>query len=204
MPRIQIWRIPVPPQEAESRAARSRWVWQRAKGVLAETLACPVESLRIARSAGGKPELRRPEGWALALSHSGAFSLLALAPRGPLGIDHEKLRAVNEINAVARDFFGENMVNLLNGLTSAAREKAFFSAWTGLEALLKATGEGFAGSGGNFEAQVFTSAAQEVRRAGRKWRIEALPLRGYAGAIAYPAELGACELRMNALKLESA
>ena len=204
MAEIRIWRIPVPGHAAENRAARSRWVWRQAERALSEALGCPAKSLRISRDSRGKPALERPAGWGLALSHSGAISLLALAPRGPIGIDHEELRSVSNINAVARDFFSDNMVNLLNMLTPANRETAFFSGWVRLEALLKATGEGFAGSGGSFEPQVFDPAVQEIRRAGRTWRIEALPLRGYAGAVAYPARFGACEVKMGDLRLERA
>ena len=202
MARIDIWRIAVPPRAAASREARSRWVWPRARAALGDALGCAASSLRIRRDAGVKPCLASPPGWSVSLSHSGDFSLLALARQGPIGIDHEALRPLQSPQRLACEFFGADAEDLLVKIKPSLQIRAFYAGWVNLEALLKATGEGFAGSGGRFEAEAFRGyAGAELRRKGRSWRIAALPLgKGYCGAIAYPARLGACELKLRDLE----
>ncbi len=199
---IEIWRIPVPPHCAAARKARSRWVWPRARAAIAETLGCAPAALRIRRTADGKPVISNPGGWQMSLSHSGDFSLLALCRGSALGVDHERLRPVKDFNALARELFGEEASILLKRLSTVARNRAFFSGWVNLEALLKATGEGFAGSRGQFEEAAFRQCvAEEIRRGGQTWRIAGLSLgNDYAGAIAYPARLGRVEPRLRELK----
>jgi 4'-phosphopantetheinyl transferase len=201
---IEIWRLPIPSDAAASRLARSRWLWPRLRIRLGDFFGCAPENLRIARAEGGKPEVTRPKGWHLSLSHGAEFSLLAISRVGPLGIDHEKRRAINDVAKLTHDFFGDDAKDLLTKLRTTEREKAFLAAWVSLEALLKATGEGFARSGGRFDEGLFrTGASGEIERDGETWRIAALPLkRGYIGAIAHPAHLGHCELRLREVRPE--
>ena len=57
MATIDLWRIAVPPDLADRRQARSRWVWPRARAALAGALGCPASALRICRDGAGKPGL---------------------------------------------------------------------------------------------------------------------------------------------------
>lgn len=83
----------------------------------------------------GKPYL--PDGPCFSLSHSGNYVVLALA-ECDIGVDIEKLREYKE--KLARRCCTEDEFLWLQGRDSAD----FYNLWTGKEAVMKATGLGFA------------------------------------------------------------
>jgi len=129
----------------------------------------------------GKPTL--PGGPDFSFTHGG--DLVGVAVRmtgGPIGLDVEPVRALSDMNGMARHV-GSPAELARGALTSL---DAFFSAWTGKEALLKATGDGIAvpmseitlGPAG-VEAWVGPNAP-----AGRVWLRELHPQPGYRAAVA--------------------
>ncbi|MEX2186178.1 MAG: 4'-phosphopantetheinyl transferase superfamily protein [Pirellulales bacterium] len=112
---------------------------------LARYLATPAESIEFLYGHAGKPELSgRHAGDEPALNHyhSGDLALCAVARRGPLGIDVEMLRPMNDAAGLARRYFASAEVKVWQGLPADEQIPAFFRCWTRKEAYLKALGDG--------------------------------------------------------------
>jgi len=78
----------------------------------------------------GKPTLAGGPGFSF--THAGAVVGVAVLDGGPVGLDVEPVRAMPDLDGVARH------------VGAPAEPAAFFRAWTRKEALLKATGDGLA------------------------------------------------------------
>src|SRR5581483_5548860 len=76
------------------------------------------------------------------LAHSSDLAVIAIARRGPLGVDVERIRTVREVEDLVARFFCARENEQFQKLPEAERPGAFFNLWTRKEALLKATGEG--------------------------------------------------------------
>jgi 4'-phosphopantetheinyl transferase len=166
--------------------------WRRARIVLRLVLATHV-GLTQARaplvvSSRGKPRLASlgPE---FSLSHSGALLLLAVSPRGPLGVDIET-RTTVEMDERRRTAIERAATALAPDapLPSSSVVQRFLQAWTRLEAVAKATGAGI--------GQVLTelaitgpASALEDRQVMSAAAVEDLALDGRAvAAIAVPRD----------------
>ncbi len=79
------------------------------------------------------------------MSHSGDLSILAVSLGRSVGIDLERIRAVNNLTSLTRRYFTPSEHSHIISLADGDREKAFFTAWVLKEAYLKATGTGLAG-----------------------------------------------------------
>jgi 4'-phosphopantetheinyl transferase len=164
---VQVWRISLSKQPDEIVALKrllspdeiaraERFYFQRhhdafvaARAGLRNTLSRYVslspEALTFRYGDAGKPEL--PEqifGGEVAfnLSHSGDWAILAVARRGPLGVDIERTRAMNDAAGLARRYFSAAEVAVWESLAPAEQTAAFFRCWTRKEAYLKALGDG--------------------------------------------------------------
>jgi 4'-phosphopantetheinyl transferase len=78
----------------------------------------------------GKPRVAGGPGFSF--THAGAVVGVAVLDGGPVGLDVEPVRAMPDLDGVARH------------VGAPAEPAAFFRAWTRKEALLKATGDGLA------------------------------------------------------------
>lgn len=120
------------------RFVKSRGALRR---ILAEQAGQTARELVFAEGNGGKPELRDHPLIHFNLSHSGDFTLIAVAAR-PLGVDIEAIRP----DIDWRDFADSNLHRderaVLEASRDAAARDAFFQIWTHKEAFLKATGAG--------------------------------------------------------------
>ena len=76
------------------------------------------------------------------LSHCDALAVLAVARRGPLGVDVERVREMKDALALAQRHFVGDEIGRVASATGAARDAAFFTCWTRKEAVLKSTGVG--------------------------------------------------------------
>lgn len=128
------------------RRAEERMLFAVARGALRVLLgeATGVAAARISFAQGpfGKPFVAGPGGPHFNVSHSGAFALIGLSERRPIGVDIERLRAAGGEADLARSFFSNSEYRALEGLEGDALLRCFYRLWTAKEAILKACGVG--------------------------------------------------------------
>jgi 4'-phosphopantetheinyl transferase len=118
------------------------------RNTLSRYVRLPADSLAFRYGDAGKPELlempQQIAGGEVAfnLSHSGDWAILAVARRGPLGVDIERTREMNDAAGLARRYFSAAEVAVWESLASTEQTTAFFRCWTRKEAYLKALGDG--------------------------------------------------------------
>ncbi|QKH39459.1 4'-phosphopantetheinyl transferase superfamily protein [Achromobacter pestifer] len=122
-----------------------RFVTARAalRRLLGARLDCRPESLRFAANKHGKPRLdvacsADPAPY-FNVSHAGAFALIALSDRFPVGVDIERRDPHCDIAAMSRLALSTQELELPH-----ERRLDFFDCWTAKEAVLKALGMGVA------------------------------------------------------------
>ena len=118
---------------------------------------CHPRELRFGRTPAGKPFLLDQEsGDAISFSvaHSGDLALFAFCKNVRVGIDVELIRPVDDMPAIADEFFSERERYALDATPENNRLEAFFNGWTRKEALLKAIGGGFRLAPKGFEVTV--------------------------------------------------
>lgn len=111
------------------------------RAILAGCLGVPAASLVLAHGPYGKPELPG-ERLRFNLSHSADRALIALALDRAVGVDLERIRALPDLDDIARGFFAPQEQRDLLSLPSELRERAFFACWSRKEAYIKAVGMG--------------------------------------------------------------
>lgn len=167
---------------------RDRIHFIAARGGLRELLAERVSdhpaALKLAYSEHGKPSLIG--GPKFNLSHSGGLAALALTDAHDLGVDIEVVRTIKE--DLARDNFSASEQKELAALSAHDRRAGFFRCWTRKEAVIKATGDGFARDLMSFDVSLSESDPRLLRVDGddaRAWQLTHFePRTGYIGAIA--------------------
>ena len=125
-------------------------------------------------------------------SHSSALALFAFTMDCELGVDVEALRAMPDIEDVARRFFCSEETQDFMALPAAQRNRGFFLCWTRKEAYIKAIGEGLSAPLDSF--RVTLRPGEDARmvhcdgdpQKAREWTLHDLnPGPGYAAALAY-------------------
>jgi 4'-phosphopantetheinyl transferase len=131
-----------------------------------------------------------PEPISFNVSHGRSHGLIAVAPRGRLGVDIEERRARDDLEDLAEAVLGPNEEREFAQLCGNARSRFFFRMWTLKEALIKALGLGFSLDPAEFEVPL------AVRRGARTgtfrfpdqpqdlWRIDDLGTENFAAALA--------------------
>lgn len=97
-------------------------------------------AIAIAAGARGKPFI--PGGPHFSLSHADDVALVAVAARGPIGVDVEGIRPELRLAEFARDLVPAREVEAIEAMPRERRERAWFQAWTRWEAIAKATEDG--------------------------------------------------------------
>ncbi len=123
--------------------ARLRFVGGRVllRHALARRLGRPPAVLRF--DTRGKPALvGGGEGVEFNVAHSADLVVVAVGEGPGIGVDIERIRPLPEAMAIARAHFPPTE---RDGFLAAPSPQAFFTAWTSLEARVKATGRGMAG-----------------------------------------------------------
>ncbi len=128
---------------------RNRFVAGRIflRSVLARYLCADPSQLQFHYSTNGKPALGGTFANAnlhFSLAHSGDVGVLAVSPVGPVGIDVERVRPINEIDQLVDSVFSQNENLTFRKVPKNEKQSAFFRLWVRKEAFLKATGEGIA------------------------------------------------------------
>jgi 4'-phosphopantetheinyl transferase len=93
----------------------------------------------------GKPQLAADSGsngLQFNLSHSGALALCAITLHRNIGVDIEYIRRDVAVEQIARQFFSQGEIILLEATDQHMRYETFFRYWTRKEAFLKARGDG--------------------------------------------------------------
>ncbi len=112
--------------------------------ILGRYLVQPAKQIKFAYGQHGKPKLDQPasqQNLYFNISHSGDRLLCAVAQKNQVGVDIERIRAVN-VDALARRFFLPSEVKLIQSVPSLQKQEIFFKLWVYKEAYLKATGQG--------------------------------------------------------------
>jgi 4'-phosphopantetheinyl transferase len=139
----------------------------------------------------GKPSL---EGLSLTfnVSHSGDLVVLAFTHGCEIGIDVERIRAIQDMQNIADRFFSSDEAAELKSVPADERDRAFFLCWTRKEAYIKAIGEGLSFPLNDFCVTV--QAGDPVRfihlggdaAVAKEWMLHDLRLApNYAAALAY-------------------
>lgn len=163
-PQVQLWSIdldqPWPGSEAEGLSAAERAraarflrpvdahryrIGRRAlREQLAAVLGCAPLAVPLTVTAQGKPVLDVSGGlpWHFNLSHSGDVGLLGLTPLGPIGVDIECPRPMDDLEALVRVHFTAEERDAWRSVPAPQRLAIFLRVWTRKEACLKAWGTG--------------------------------------------------------------
>jgi len=109
--------------------------------ILSAFTGCDARAIEIATTARGKPYVvgRGPH---FSLSHCGDVALVAVTTGGPTGVDVERVRSDLELDTFARPLLAAADIARIEARPHNARRREWFQAWTRLEAVAKASGNG--------------------------------------------------------------
>ncbi|MBN2353050.1 MAG: 4'-phosphopantetheinyl transferase superfamily protein [Spirochaetales bacterium] len=111
--------------------------------LLGRALRVPPADLVFTLEANGKPILAEPESpLAFNLSHTDRLAAFALSPGKRVGIDIETVREPADLGSIASYVFPAAVAARLAALPAEKRLTRFFTLWTRLEAVAKASGKG--------------------------------------------------------------
>ena len=163
------------------------------RALLCRELDSGNEELSFGASEHGKPFALvggLPAPVSFNVSHSGRHGLIAITPRGRIGVDVEDRKARRDMDDDIRLLFAPGEQAGLASVEGSSKADLFYSLWTMKEALVKAAGVGLridttsfeippAMSRGANRCLVRLPVAPSVR-----WRLENLGNRRYAAALA--------------------
>jgi 4'-phosphopantetheinyl transferase len=121
---------------------RALWAVARAslRVVLAKYTHIEPRALNIRIEASGKPSLEVSTGIQFNISHTGGTALIAVARGLRVGIDIERIRDVQGMEAILQNFFSDQEQGYMRCREAKDRIRAFFVLWTRREAAAKAVG----------------------------------------------------------------
>ncbi len=134
-------------QRFQSPSAQRRYALCRAalRAVLCREIGCPNESLAFASATHGKPFALvdgQHASISFNVSHSGNHGLIAVAPKGRLGVDVEERVPRRNLDNLIEGVCSPREKAELESLDGGQQMYAFFRLWTIKEALVKAHGKG--------------------------------------------------------------
>jgi len=137
-------------QRLASAILKARYVRAHAdlRRILGLYLGLPPAEIAFAQGAHGKPALvasQHPARVEFNLTGSGDLALLAIGLEVPVGVDCEQIRPCRELLGIARRMFSPQVAQALADTPEPERFDAFYTAWTALEAEVKADGRGLFG-----------------------------------------------------------
>lgn len=119
------------------------------RALLGRYLRTDPARIELGYGPAGKPMLaanQSPTAWQFNLAHSEDLALFAITRSRAIGVDVEKVRALEDADELVARFFSPREHAAFTQLADAQKPAAFFNLWTRKEAWLKATGEGIAQS----------------------------------------------------------
>ena len=161
--------------EMRSEGARNEFVSLRAclRLVLAERLGGAPQSVPILAKPGCPPVVR-DGGLYFSLSHSTTYGVVALSRGGPIGVDIEADRQVQDAMAIARAVLHPSECEWICGHSVDTRSAAFLQLWVRKEAVVKASGHGLALDLDSWSVLTLPDQAGssvDVELRGRTWRV---------------------------------
>lgn len=168
---------------------RARFVLGRAllARLLADELDYRPDQLELTLTEHGRPVLPLSLGINFSISHAGAWVGVALAAGAEVGLDIESLDRHADFDALADRVFNETDLLHFRALGDGAKIRAFFRAWTGKEAVLKAAGIGLFGGVRNMSVPLNDVAAiwEDPAPGGPTWHVQPLAMPdGYLSSLA--------------------
>ncbi len=103
------------------------------------------QQIHIQTDSQGKPVLERNRGIYFNLSHTHAFSLLAVSAHNNIGVDVETIKPGRDFLSIAKRFFSTSEYEWLLDLAREELPEYFYQLWCFKEAYLKGTGKGLQG-----------------------------------------------------------
>lgn len=149
-------------------------------------------SLRFIHGRFGKPYL--PDGHPIMfnMSDSHGLALFAFSLNREVGVDLERIRHDTPCDRIARRHFTPAEADQIATLPVPQKTQAFFTAWAGKEAFLKAIGTGLYRSMNSFEVPLTADAApaRELSQfTNLNWSLNPLcPSNDYAAVVAVEGE----------------
>jgi 4'-phosphopantetheinyl transferase len=136
------------------------------------------------------------------LSHCDRMAIVAVSRRA-VGVDIERLRPMDDYDAIARSVFAPPEYLTQTRLPSHLKQRTFFERWTRKESVVKALGGGLSLPLDSFEVTAGSDAPPRVVRFGGlmnpAWSLLHLePADGIIGAVAAPYEIKATQAVMLA------
>ena len=180
---------------------KRRWVVGRAatKCVLSQYAETPPASIDLHFEKHGKPRLSDHSSnprLHCNLSHSKRFAVLAITEAGPIGVDVEWIRELDDIDRIVRLVFASAEQEVFDRLPRSRRLSTFYKYWTCKEAYLKGLGTGFSRAPNTFAIDIGCVTSSAIRVSDREaddntqWAIISLsPSRQYAAAVAVASDL---------------
>jgi 4'-phosphopantetheinyl transferase len=166
-----------------SREAAERYVVTRSlvREVLSERLGIAAREVPVTRTDTGKPIVAG--GLHFNVSHSGDLILLAVSEQRDVGVDVERRRAVERVDALITRWLSGPELEDLARLSSSGSDTsdAFLRVWSAKEARLKALGVGISGAARAGLRDVDVVPLDDLLRNA----VSARDARGYVGAVAF-------------------
>jgi 4'-phosphopantetheinyl transferase len=161
---------------------RSMQAHRAVRRILSHELGVDPADLEFDMTDAGKPFLAKPaEALHFNLSHSGRYSLIAVAQDRAVGIDIEMHRTMSDLLGVAMGVATTREIDLLKQLPPGEMHSSFFNLWTRKEALLKAIGRGFLVDPREVEVGI-EQCGRQVTFDARIWTVETLAVGANAAA----------------------
>jgi 4'-phosphopantetheinyl transferase len=152
--------------------------------LLRQTAPTPPVPLELALTEHGRPFLPSSPDLVFSISHAGDVVAVALARGARVGLDVEALDRRVDLPALAKRILNPADLARFSAVAEPDRARAFFRAWTGKEAVLKAKGLGLFGGLEPIAAPLDDRPATLTEQADT-WHLRPLPLpEGYVGCIA--------------------
>jgi 4'-phosphopantetheinyl transferase len=192
-------------EQDRDRARRYRFREDRARlmlgrhilaALLRDELGLQARPLELALTDKGRPYLPNRPDVAFSVSHAGDLVAVALTVGARVGVDVESLDRRVDLDLIAGRIFNTADLARFRAAPASEKTRAFFRAWTGKEAVLKARGVGL--SGGLADISVPLDGATETIRTddGETWRLQPLAVpEGHVGSVACDDPLRAIRAR---------